>query len=705
MSQLCSPFAFVMFVWGLSSSIRVAGSPTLLDYVNTLIGTSYYEDQFDVHDYGNTAPFAGPPFAHTPWTAQTRDSEDKCKSAYYYFDPYWQGMRRSHWMSGSCTIDYGSATVIPSLLRNLTEALSFHKMNHSTEFSTPSYYRMNLTESSMVVEAASDVRAGIMKVTPSKNSQYFYLIFKASDTMYNESTISIYPSEVPNEESVDSLSVSSPAHRWYQSKGEKAGFSGHHYFKTSRPACEHGIINGYTDIKEGQFDGSSDIDGTVAAYFKFESSLGEVLVATGTSFISVEKAMKNLNAELDNSTESCGVDNLLCAEVGSNGSSTDTIFDFNKLVLKVSAIWEERLGKIKAIPFTESIAESQIPDRRGFRTDGQNLSGNSSLDQLITFYSALWHSQLLPRIVSDHDGEYLKFGDGERTIEKTNSGEGFSNYFDDFSMWDIFRAQIPLFNLVFTDHTNDMVTSLIRKAKEGGWLPIFPAWNSYTDEMIGDHCAVLIADSYQKGIISIQNNNSLLSDSYHYLVKNAISTPSNVEYRSGYGRRSLGTYSTYGFIPLEDLVLDSPHPRQQVSRTLEYAYDDYVVSQFALLYNEALKNEVIPSNLLGISMGDAVNRSGDISSHLLTRSQSYRWVMDGDTTHPWYAANIQNSTSNSSDSVYFVRGRYANLTWTETLDSFDPATYYTWLTETNVWQYSFSVLHDVEGMIQIYGGI
>ena len=54
--------------------------------------------------------------------------------------------------------------------------------------------------------------------------------------------------------------------------------------------------------------------------------------------------------------------------------------------------------------------------------------------------------------------------------------------------------------------------------------------------------------------------------------------------------------------------------------------------------------------------------------------------------------------------VGFVRGRFANLSWTETSDTFDPSKYYSWLTETNVWQYTFSVLHDVEGMIEIYGG-
>ena len=712
----------LLILEALISIQSVTAAQDLIGYVNTLIGTSYYEDEFDVHDYGNTAPFAGPPFAHTPWSAQTRDSEDKCKSAYYYFDEYWQGMRRSHWMSGSCTIDYGSATIIPSLSNNLTEALTFHKMDHSAEISSPAYYKMNLAESSMVIEAASDLRSGIMKVTPSEKHEFFYLIFKASDTMYNQSSITIVPTTPADDSSnheqyVDIVTITSPVHRWYQSKGQYAEFSGHHYFKLSRPACEFGIIKGYSDVQKGSLDGTSDVTGTVAAYLKFESSLGEVRVATGTSFLSVEKAKDNLHTELETAdfigidvSESSGTFQDGLTDGGKNNyNSKNTIFDIERLAAKVSQIWERRLEAIKATPFPDGSAESVAKDKREPRHGGQFLSGNSSTDQLITFYTALWHTQLLPRIVSDCDGQYLSFGDKEKTVQVTNPDEKFTNYFDDFSMWDIFRAQIPLFNLVYTDVTRNMVTSLLRKAEQGGWLPIFPAWHSYTDEMIGDHCAVLIADSFLKGILAPDSECKLFTDSYKYLVKNALSIPPQEEYQMGMGRRALASYMQHGFIPLEDEVLDSPHPRQQVSRTLEYSYDDYVVSQMASLYTDALIEEAerVEGHFTEreAALSKRAEESRGVAEQLLTRSQNYRWVVDGETTHSWYADKINlSSKDENSKSVNFVRGRFANHSWTETFDSFDPAIYYKWLTETNVWQYSFSVLHDVEGLIQIYGG-
>ena len=78
--------------------------------------------------------------------------------------------------------------------------------------------------------------------------------------------------------------------------------------------------------------------------------------------------------------------------------------------------------------------------------------------QLTTFYSAIWRSLLLPRVVSDFDGEYLTFGDAERRVVST-SDDGFHRYFDDFSMWDVYRAQVPLFHLVYQVPPFDTITS------------------------------------------------------------------------------------------------------------------------------------------------------------------------------------------------------------------------------------------------------
>lgn len=238
-----------------------------------------------------------------------------------------------------------------------------------------------------------------------------------------------------------------------------------------------------------------------------------------------------------------------------------------------------------------------------------------------------------------------------------------------------------------------------------GWLPIFPAWNSYTDEMIGDHCTVFIADAFLKGIIKIDHNNNdnynndnydntdndygskyntikknneLFYKAYKYLVKNAFETPSDYEYKKGKGRRALKSYLKYGFIPVEDEILDSAHIKQQVSRTLEYSYDDYVVSQIAFLYSNKKKQEryhILQNikkirkndiNIMGMNeniekeklkiklINDEIYNSNENGMKLLKRSQNYRWVVDGDGGEKMMhnqAINIDNKDNNNEDNV------------------------------------------------------
>lgn len=124
-----------------------------------------------------------------------------------------------------------------------------------------------------------------------------------------------------------------------------------------------------------------------------------------------------------------------------------------------------------------------------------------------------------------------------------------------------------------------MMQSLVHKYEQGGWLPIFPCWNSYTAAMVGDHCIAALGDAYVKGI-----RNFDIETAYKAMRQNAFESPAKEEdYRNGMGRRALQSYLKYGYIPLEDSVPDAFHTKEQVSRTLEYAYDDFVLSQVAKL--------------------------------------------------------------------------------------------------------------------------
>jgi len=439
-----SRMAFVLAILFLCLAL---GSPALIDHINAHIGTSFHKEQrWDVHDYGNCNMPVGPPFAHTPWTAQTRANEAKCTSPYYYFDDYWHGLRRTHWMSGSCTIDYGSATVLPATSPSLNAALTRHAMDHSAEEATPAYYAMRLAESSLLVEAASASRSGILRVTPTAaagsvggsdvdpatgeaapaiadadddddddGDDDLYFLFAAFDSRHNKSTVKFLPAATDNDGCVDEVIISSPVHRWYQSRGEFAHFSGHHYFKLSQPACTYGMIEqrglGREWVRTHAMESTSSADGPAAAYVKYSRrALGSrpLLVYTGASFVSPDKAFQNLHAEL--------------AAVGTlEEASTVAFVTLEALRDATARTWEEKLQKLRVTPHADA-------------ADGGR-------GQLTTFYTAVWRSLLLPRVVSDFDGEYLSFGDATRRVVNT-ADDDFGRYFDDFSMWDIYRAQV-----------------------------------------------------------------------------------------------------------------------------------------------------------------------------------------------------------------------------------------------------------------------
>ena len=186
------------------------------------------------------------------------------------------------------------------------------------------------------------------------------------------------------------------------------------------------------------------------------------------------------------------------------------------------------------------------------------------------FYGALYRASFLPREMSDIDGAYPAFSSGK-------PAKGERKYYGDYSMWDTYRAVHPLYNIIAPKESADMMQSLVTMYEEGGWLPIFPCWNSYTAAMIGDHCSVVLADAYVKGIRDFDYEKA-----YEAMRKNAFETPASFEdYKNGMGRRALESYLKYGYIPLEDGVKEAFHQDEQTSRTLEYAFDDFAVAQLA----------------------------------------------------------------------------------------------------------------------------
>ena len=309
-----------------------------------------------------------------------------------------------------------------------------------------------------------------------------------------------------------------PVRRYYQGSGQLAGFSGYFVVRFKLPFQAHGTWCG-KDLHEG-VDTQGNGCAALGAYATFAPASGPILVKIGTSFTSLEEAAKNLDAE----------------EPG---------WDFNAVEQKTEAVWRERLHRIE-------------------------IEG-ASAEQRKVFYSAFYHASLVPRIASDVDGTYNGFAQEGKLHQFPNGA-----YYDDFSMWDIFRALHPLLTIIDPDREQDMVQSMVLKGEQGGFLPIFPMWNSFTSEMVGDHTVAVVTDAYMKGLRRFD-----VPEAYRLIMQNATVTPPRDQYVLGKGRRALDSYLKYGYIPLEDQVLDAFHQREQVSRTLEYAYDDFVVGEMA----------------------------------------------------------------------------------------------------------------------------
>ncbi len=570
---------------------------SLLGYVDTRVGSAEASTMTaglfgkGSEEHGQTIPAVCVPHGMTLWTPQTRDTEEKCIAPYYYADSDLQGFRASHWISGGCTQDYGSVSIAALGGSLRTSPLSrASRLDRDSEIARPDYYSVSLPEEGLKAEMTGLSRSGIFRFAYDADGIGHLVVNPNTDEGAGWIEIDTLRREIKGR---------NPVHRIYQGWGEPAGFSG--WFIVKYPedldVVSSGVFRG-----DDVYEGSSKAEGApgIGAYVSFRRKKdAPVTVKVGNSFTSLDGARLNLEKELRD-------------------------LDFDAVRAEVAQIWDSHLGKIE-------------------------VEGGSEEDKG-KFYGSLYRASLLPRVVSDVDGSYVSFaGTGE--VLKMEPGR---DYYDDYSMWDTYRAEHPLITILDPKRSSDMMYSLVLKARQGGWMPIFPCWGSYTAAMIGDHCSVAIADAVAKGVTDFP-----VQEAYAYLRKNAFESPATrQEYVDGKGRRALESYLKYGYVPLEDGVEDAFHKNEQTSRTLEYAFDDFALSRLA--------------RQLGHNEDAAL---------LEKRAQNYRNVID--------------------PKLGYANGRHADGTWA---DSIKPFTFNSFITEGAPCHYTWYVPHDPEGLIDILGG-
>ncbi|MEL7148392.1 MAG: GH92 family glycosyl hydrolase, partial [Bacteroidota bacterium] len=297
-----------------------------------------------------------------------------------------------------------------------------------------------------------------------------------------------------------------------------------------------------------------------------------------------------------------GISSVSTGNAALNLAAEQNGFDFPHIRRKAAETWEKKLRKVKITADEKSRKQ---------------------------FYTAMYQSMLAPTIYSDVNGQY-RGADG--LIHTSGNYPRYTTY----SLWDTYRALHPWLTITQPDSVAGLVNSMLDFEQESGLLPVWNLWGGETNMMIGYHAIPVIADALKKGIAGIDTNRA------YQAMRNSGMQADSV----------LGLYRKRGFIPYEATGWS-------VSKTMEYAYDDWCIAQVAAMLDKA-----------------------DDQQYFAKRSTNYRYHFDQETR--------------------FFRARSADGRFKI---PFDPLAYHPEdYCEANAWQYLWYVPHNVTDLIELLGG-
>ena len=510
-----------------------AQKPT--EYVNPMIGTDGMGHTFP----GACVPFGGvqlsPDTDNIPHNIDGKYQKATYKycAGYQYSDSTIVGFSHTHF-SGTGHSDLGDILLMPGtgevklVPGTAADPDSGYRsrFSHETEKSAPGYYEVLLQDSGVKVQLTATPRTGVHKYTFPKDKKA-HLVLDLGHGIYNYDGKVLWSHlRVENDTLLTGYRITNG---WARTN--------YTYFAISfsKPVTEYG----YQDRANVPYKGFwkrfrleknfPEIAGRdVAAYFHFDTEdCNELVVKVGLSAVSTEGALKNLKAEAE-------------------GRS------FEELAQAASQAWNDELSM--------------------FSIEGTK-------DQKTMFYTSLYHTMINPSIYMDVDGNYRGL---DHNIHKA---EDFENY-TVFSLWDTYRAEHPLMNIIQPRRSADMVTSMIRHQQQSvhGMLPIWSHMGNENWCMSGYHAVPVLADAIVKGVYDASD------DAFA-----AMASTSTVPYYAG-----LGEYMELGYVPMDKVSTAA-------STTLEYAYDDWTI------YNAALKAGRL-----------------DIAQEYGKRAQYYRNIYDAD---------------------------------------------------------------------------
>jgi len=579
-------------------------------YVNPMIGTN---------GMGHTFPGACYPFGGVQVSPDTDTIPhningkyqpgvyDYC-AGYQYRDKTIVGFSHTHF-SGTGHSDMGDILLMPFTgevqlnpgTADNPDCGYRSRFSHATEKASPGYYEVRLSDDDILVQLTATPHCGIHKYTfPKGETQK--LIVDLNHCLYNYDGKVLWASL--RMEDPWTLTGYRITNGWAR---ENYVYFAIHF---SKPVAHYGYQDfGKQDYRGfwGRFDVNHDFPEMagrkVVAWVEFEQDdEPELEVCVALSAVSTTGAYDNLREE----AVAYIMDNI------DRGPRPDSFNDWHQMAKQA---WNDKLG----------IYEAQ-----------------GTPDQLAMFYTSLYHTMINPSIYQDVDGQY-------RGVDHNiyQNKKGHTNY-TIFSLWDTYRAEHPLLNIIDPKSAADMVESMVNHAKLSVHK-VLPIWSHAGNEnwcMIGYHGVSVVADYYLTNFM--HNNKDLKLENSLINVEPWIISSANLDY---YDHTDL--YKELGYVPYDKSAVGT-------SITLENAYEDWVIY------------------------------------HLLDKSNGIDYAKK---TYRQRALNFKNVFNPETG---FAQARYEDGSWKTPADLLSTSN--EGFIEGNSWNYSFYVPHDVNGLIKIMGG-
>ena len=565
-------------------------SQDLTKYVNPFVGTS---------KMGHVFPGATVPFGMVQLSPQTnfevmhqedgsynKKTYEYC-AGYQYRDTTIIGFSHTNF-SGTGHSDLGDLLVMPTIGELVLEPLKrdsgekgfYSFFSHDQEEASPGYYKVKLKSYDITAEHTTTERVGFHQYTFPKSKDAHIIL----DMVYN-----VYHHDNKNVWTFIRVENDSLITGYRQTKGWARTRTVYFAMSFSKPFKSYGHEKYDSIVYDGfyrRFDQEENFPEMagkdIRAYFNFDTEENEkISIRMALSSVSTNGALNNLNTEIPE-------------------------WDFEKIKQQAKNKWNRELSKIQV----------EMMDPR----------------EKVTFYTALYHTNLSPILYEDVDGKYLGL---DQNIHESG---GFTNY-TIFSLWDTYRALHPLFNITQPERNNDMIKSMLAHHDQSVHH-MLPIWSHYGNEnwcMIGYHATSVIADAMVKNVGNFN----------HLRALKACTNTANVRYFDG-----LGDYIDYKYVPD-----DKSH--SSVSKTLEYAYNDWCIAQIAA---KAEKSET--------------------AAEYMKRSEYYKNVFDTRSG--------------------FMRPKMSDGLFRNNFDPMD--THGQGFIEGNAWNYGLYVPQDLENMVELMGG-